>query len=111
MKRRTVVLLLVGYVKHSSAEAFPVGFLDGLENTVNGVGDLTDLCGVLFIPCVATFVLTKRPWLKATTGIVWLIDLLIDSAYLFHHVAATVIWVLVTVFLRWLYRKLRVSRA
>ena len=42
MLQRTVLLLLVGCAIHSSAEAFPVGFLDGIENIVNGVDDLTD---------------------------------------------------------------------
>ena len=111
MLQRTVLLLLVGCTIHSSAEAFPVGFLDGIENIVNGVDDLTDWCGVLFIPCVVTFVLTKRAWLKATTGIVWFIDLIISPAYILYHIAATGMLVMVTLFLRWLNTKWKLHRA
>ena len=60
MLRRSVLLLLVGCVIHSSAEAFPVGFLDGFTSIVEGTGTHVDLFGVLFIPCVVTLVLTKR---------------------------------------------------
>ena len=111
MLRRTALLLLVGCVIHSSAEAFPVGILDGLENIVNGVDDLTDWCGVLFIPCVVAFVLTKRAWLKATTGIVWFIDMIISPAYILHHIAATGMLVMATLFLRWLNTKWKLYRA
>ncbi len=111
MLRRSVLLLLVGCVIHSSAEAFPVGFLDGFTSIVEGTGTHVDLFGVLFIPCVVTLVLTKRPWLKATTGIVWFLDLISSPAYILHHIAATGMLVMATLFLRWLNTKWKLYRA
>lgn len=109
MLLRTVLLLPVVCVMHSKAVAFPAGFLDGLGNIMAGVGRPEDLFGVLFVPCVVMFVLTKRPWLKATTGVVWFLDLIVSPAYILLHLLATGMLVLITIFLRWIYTKLRLS--
>ena len=97
-----VCILCIGIMIHNTGYAFPRGLFDGLNNLiVRGEGDLTDICGVLFIPCVVIFVLTKRLGLRLVTGFIWFIDLLIDPLFLLHHIIATLILVGLTVLLRW----------
>ena len=73
-------------------------------------GTPADVFSVLFIPCVVAFVVTKRAWLNVTTGTVWFFDLIISPAYILHHIAATGMCVAITLFLRWLNKKWKLSR-
>ena len=80
---------------------FALGFARFFEGTFT----VADLLDVLFIPCVLILCLTKRGWLLPTTGMVWSIDLIFPPAFILHHIAATVMWVATTLFLRWLNSK------
>ena len=102
-----ITFMSLGCVIHNIADAFPAGFVDGLAKTLRGEGDLTDICGVLFIPCIVTFVLTRRTWLKWTIGVVWFVDLFIDSAYWFHHLVGTGMVVLLVKLFLWLNKRFR----
>lgn len=63
-------ILLSTCVIQLTTHAFPTkgGFSDSLSKIVNGREDFTDIFGVLFIPCVVAFVLSKRTWVRFTTG-------------------------------------------
>lgn len=91
--------------------AFPVGLFEALFNLVRGEADLTDICGVLFLPCVVICILTKRVWLKLVTGFVWFLDLLADPEYWPHHFVATALLATIVIFIRWGYRKNRTTRS
>ena len=94
--------LLVTCLIHNTANAFPAGFLDGLSNLARGEGDLTDICGVLFVPCVIIFILTKRTWLRWVTAGIWFLDLAVDPGYWFHHMIATAMLAVLVYFIRWI---------
>lgn len=94
-------ILCTGILIHSTGYAFPTGLFDGFNNIVQGNFSLTDLCGVLFIPCVVAFVLTKRLGLRLVTGFIWFIDLLIDPLFWLHHIIATLILIGLTALVRW----------
>ena len=92
---------------YNTASAFPTGFLEGLSNIANGEGDLTDICGVLYVPCIVTFILTRRTWLKCVTGGIWVLDLAVDPAYWVHHIIGTLVIGGLVYFARWLIAKFR----
>ena len=94
--------LLMTCAIHNTASAFPTGFLDSLSNLARGEGDLTDICGVLFVPCVVTFFLTKRTWIRWVTVGIWSLDLAADPGYWSHHMIATAILAVLVYFIRWI---------
>lgn len=96
---------------HDTGYAFPTGLFDGFNNIVRGQFDLTDIFGVLFIPCVVILVLTKRSVLRFIAGFIWFIDLIVDMRFWLHHLVATVIVVGLIVFIRWAIQRTKEASA
>ena len=90
-----------GIVQHTTDYAFTTGIFDGLYKIVRGQFDLADIFGAMFIPCVVTFVLTRRENLRSVIVIIWFVDLIIDPIFWPHHIVATAIVAGLTVFVRW----------
>ena len=106
----SVFILLATCAIHRTVNAFPTkgGLLDSLSSIAHGREDLTDIFGVLFIPCVVMFVLSKRTWVRFTTGGIWLLDLLVypDFYHWVYHISATVMLGVLVHVLRWTSRKI-----
>ena len=104
-------ILCTGIMIHNTGYAFPTGLFDGFNSIVRGQFDLTDIFGVLFIPCVVTLVLTKRDSLRYVTAIIWFVDLVIDIRFWLHHLVATAIVVGLTLLIRWAIQRAREASA
>ena len=87
--------------QHYTGYVFTTWLFYGFYNVVRGNFDLTDIFGALFIPCVVTFVLTRRESLRPATAIIWFLDLIIDVNFWLYHLVATVIVAGLTVLVRW----------
>ena len=112
---KLVCILFAACVLQQTVDAFPTkgGLSESVSNIVNGREDLTDIFGVLFIPCVIAFVLCKRTWVRFTTGGIWLLDLLVypDFYHWMTHIASTVMLGALVYFIRWISRKLSRTEA
>ena len=110
-----VCILLESCVTQQMVNAFPTkgGLSDSVSKIVNGREDLTDIFGVLFIPCVIAFVLSKRTWVRFTTGGIWILDMLVypDFYHWVYHISATVMLGALVYFVRWNSRKLLRTKA
>ena len=82
----------------------PPRYFDGLSEIVHGTEDLTDILRLLFIPCIITFILTKRNWLKCVTMGIWLLTFVMDSPNLIFHIIVTALVALLVYFARWIVR-------
>ncbi len=100
-----------GIVEHTMEYAFTTRVFDGLYKIVRGQFDLTDIFGALFIPCVVTFVLTKRERLRSAMAIIWFVDLIIDPRFWLHHIAATTILAGLTLLVRWAIQRIKEASA
>ena len=115
---RIVTLVCIFFavcVLQLTVEAFPTkgGLSDSVSKIVNGREDLTDIFGVLFIPCVIAFVLCKRTWVRFTTGAIWLLDMLVypDFYHWVFHISATIMLGALVYFIRWISRKVSRTKA
>lgn len=91
--------------------AFTTRLFVGFYNVVRGNFDLTDILGALFIPCVVTFVLTKRESLQHVIAIIWSVDLIIDMSFWLHHLVATAIVAGLTALVRWAIQRAKEASA
>ena len=105
-----VCIFFAACVLQLTVEAFPTkdGLSESVSKIVNGREDLTDIFGVLFIPCVIAFVLCKRPWVRFTTVGIWLLDMLVypDFYHWMTHIAATIMLGALIYLARWISRKI-----
>lgn len=80
-----IIYLLFEAVKY----AFP---FEVFWHIVSGEGDATDICRVLFLPSIFTYLTTKRGWIKGCCIFILFFGLFLNSDMFLIHVIATVIW-------------------
>lgn len=62
---------------------------------------------MLFLPTIIIFVLINKTWVRLLIGGIWLIGLLTSENMIIDYIIGTVMVVLATCIIRWIYRKIK----